>query len=255
MAPALGCASVPTMFRRRTDQVYSTLQQVQRRITEQNASIAPPPAGLATMPSEPRRGDSVAPHLMPLAGALPANRPPPSQVINDDGGANLPRSRRHLQISVSLAATICLLWITSFAIALMLGGRLATERQIASHPPVMTPVVGSTPAITPDTSGPKIGPDVLVMWSAPNATTEIDKDLTSRAAKLNELIGQGKSISGPPLFGVRKPKNGGIELVYGAQGGDIFGVVKEEHQELQRKLAGARDKGGFGFVSAKWVSR
>ncbi len=243
------------MFRRRTDQVYSTLQQVQRRITEQNASIAPPPAGLATIPSEPRRGESVAPHLMPLAGALPANRPPPSQVINDDGGANLPRSRRHLQISMTLATTIGLLWITSCVIFFTLGGRLATGRQVATAPAVMAPVVGTMPVIAPDASGPKSGPDVLVMWSAPQVTPDIEKDLTSRAAKLNELIGQGKGISGPPLFGVRKPKNGGIELVYGAQGGDSFGVVKDEHQELQRKLAGPRDKGGFGFVSAKWVSR
>src|SRR5271170_5135522 len=67
-----------SMFRRRTDQVYSTLQQVQRRITEQS--------GVSSPPGEEAKADAltgVAPQvsLQPLAQALPQNRgaPPPLQ--------------------------------------------------------------------------------------------------------------------------------------------------------------------------------
>ncbi len=239
------------MFRRRTDQVYSTLQQVQRRITEQNGPQAEP-GELAPLQAQP------AVNLQPLSqalpsGGLPALTPPVQQPFAGIPAARLPPggSRYVLQISGDLAMLLVVMWLISMALMFVLGQHWRSSGGAGLAPGAAgnreTPLV-QTPV------GKRLGDWVYVLKSQPHAPVDAVNQYESEARTLNEAMRQPQNASRgwKPYFGVRKPVNGGVELVYGLADG-VWGVDKADFAAFAKLLAEPASKSGGGYASARWV--
>ncbi len=249
------------MFRRRTDQVYSTLQQVQRRITEQGGNNAPPlPPSQPAYTSQPR-SDSAGVNLQPLYQALP-NLPPPPPVDESPAAAlaGIGRGRRQaIQLSVSLASTIGVLWLFSCVLFFVIG-RQYEKSQVRPTPP-SNPGAGFAAgdagyrelAAPVETVSAHQGNALLILEAKPVANAEVLKAQQARADQLNEFVRKQKNTKWAPYFGVRQPVNGGTELVFGMTAPGVFGVAKDDFKDFARTLAAPAPSGG-GFVSAKWIT-
>jgi hypothetical protein len=235
------------MFRRRTDQVYSTLQQVQRRITEQTGASSTPPGEEAK--TEALGGPVPQVSLQPLAQALPLNRnaPPPLQAPT-----YLPNSSKRyvLQLSGDLAMLLMVAWLASMAVMFVLGknwraspGAGLAEGKAGERNPPSEPV-----AATPR----RLGDWVLVLLSYPTVSAEYETYFQSRANGLNDIVRRDHTHGWKPYFGVRKPSSGGIQLVFGEVDGQ-FGVPRDEFLAFATLMAKPDKDGGGNFGSASWV--
>jgi len=234
------------MFRRRTDQVYSTLQQVQRRITEQTGGVLPPGEEAKT---ESLTGPIPQVSLQPLAHALPQNRGAPLPLQLPPYLPNGPK-RYVVQVSADLAMLLMVVWVVSMALMFVLGKNwraspgagpapgLAGSRIPAGEPAVATPH--------------RQGDWVLVLLSVPTATAEYEKYYQSRATSLNDYVLRDHAHGWKPYFGVRKPNSGGIQLVFGDVDGQ-FGVVRDDFLAFATLLAKPEKDGGGNFISESWV--
>jgi hypothetical protein len=238
------------MFRRRTDQVYSTLQQVQRRITEQNSpgEQAEAPAGQPqaavnlqplsqALPSGGAPAVASPPALQPPFAGVPAARMPP-------GG-----NRYVLQISGDLAMLLVVMWLISMALMFVLGQHWRSSGGAG----LAAGAAGNreTPA-APAVVGKRQGDWVYLLQSQPNATVEATQFFEERARSLNEFVRQNSGRGWKPYFGVRKPANGGVELAYGLVDG-VWGIDQADYVAFAKLLADPTTKGGGGFASARWV--
>jgi hypothetical protein len=234
------------MFRRRTDQVYSTLQQVQRRITEQTGGSPPP--GEEAKP-ESLTGPIPQVSLQPLAQALPQNRgmPPPLQAPQ-----YLPNSSKRyvVQISADLVMLLMVVWLATMPLMFMLGKNWRTS-------PGAGPAPGPAgerpaPAEPPPAPARRLGDWVLVLQSSPTASAEYETYFQSRANSLNDFVRRDHTHGWKPYFGVRKPNSGGIQLVFGEVDGQ-FGVPRDEFLAFATLLAKPTKDGGADFASSSWI--
>jgi hypothetical protein len=241
------------MFRRRTDQVYSTLQQVQRRITEQNGpqnehgeAASPPPSVV---------------HLQPLAQALPSGGVPPlapplSQPQAPFAGVPGARvgpggSRYVLQVSGDLAMLLVVMWLISMALMFVLGQhwRSSGGAGLASGAAGNRDTTGATMAPVK-----RLGDWVYVLKRQTNATVDAVNQYEVEARKLNDAmrLPQNAAKGWKPYFGVRKPVNGSVELVFGMVDG-VIGVDKADFETFAKLLAEPTTKSGGGYASATWM--
>ncbi len=259
------------MFRRRTtDQVYATLQQVQRRITEQGGGQpGNPPASIAA-PAGARPLTNLAPKPLQTnqgLGALsagPSQRPgafPGTQAAENDLGSNPPSGfstntypRSTLHVPMHLATVLALLWFTSIVVAGYLGMRQGQRRDtvppVAEHEP-------ATPTTPSDPEGPlpgkRLGNWLYILTAVPSFNDQTKKQWQTEADRLNGITLQNASKGWKPYFGVREPENGGLQFVFGYANGH-FGVDRAQFEDLSRQLAVPKNKGGPGYTSAKWVA-
>jgi hypothetical protein len=234
------------MFRRRTDQVYSTLQQVQRRITEQTGGALPPAEESKT---ESFGGPVPQVSLQPLSQALPQNRgaSPPFQAP-----PYLPNSSKRyvMQISGDLAGLLMVAWLVSMALMFVLGKNWRASPGAGLAPGQAGERV--PPSEPPAAPTRRQGDWVLVLQSSPTATAEYETYFQSRANSLNEVVRRDHSNRWKPYFGVRRPSSGGIQLVFGEVDGQ-FGVSRDEFLSLASLLAKPEKDGGGNFASEVWV--
>lgn len=239
------------MFRRRTDQVYSTLQQVQRRITEQNGM--PAEAGEPLAPSGQPPGPV---NLQPLSQALPTGGTPavPAQPVQPFAGVAANRlapggNRYVLQVSGDLATLLVVMWLISMALMFVLGQqwRPSAGAGLASGPAGSREAVQAAPA-----PAKRLGDWLYILESRPNSPVEIVNSYEQRARELNEYVMKNAQVQPgwKPYFGVRKPDNGGIELVFGAVDRGVFGIDRTEFVEFAKMLS---EPAGGGYASARWV--
>jgi hypothetical protein len=238
------------MFRRRTDQVYATLQQVQRRITEQSGSGTP---NLEAKPSSPQP-------FSPLQDALPRTQlkplvahqpePPslPSQML-------APQRRFVVPLSGQLAVTLIVLWIASCALCFVLGqhdrdrrapGAAAASEGFASGD------AGNRDVPTDAAPTKPLGSDLLVLNQVLDVTPEQERKFDEQAQQLNDIMLKNPQKGWKPWFGVRKPTNGGLQLVFGEVAEGQFGIVKKDFEEFGRMMAQPPPKGG-GYGKATWL--
>ncbi len=250
------------MFRRRTDQVYSTLQQVQRRITEQ-AGMADPQDPVATQPVVGRQPlEQVLPSGVPVVmpqvaqtGIQPPNIPPtavvqpPSQSYLNPGAVRLgPGGKRYvLQLSGDMAMLLLVVWIASMAVMFVLGQYWRTSGGAGlAAGPAGNRDVAAAPV------GKRQGDTILLLQSAPNATVESVSFFEERARSLNDFVRQNNKAGWKPYFGVRKPVNGGVELAFGVVDG-AWGVNQSDYIEFAKLLSQPLDKRGAGYGQARWI--
>jgi hypothetical protein len=228
------------MFRRRTDQVYSTLQQVQRRITEQAGNVPALGDDLRQGSPAPQQGN-----LQPLTQALPqqasgpAFSPPP-----------LPESvtgRRYvLQLSGDMAMLLMVVWLASMAVMFFLGRNWSQVARMVGTGSPRSDAAAERPTVR------RQGDFVLVLQSAKDATVEAEKFFQDKAAQLNDFALKNAGRGWKPYFGVRKPVSGGVQLVFGLVDG-VFGVGRDDYLAFAEFLAKPPAQGGVGYASASWV--
>jgi len=152
-----------------------------------------------------------------------------------------------LQLSLPLASILMLLWILTLLIAYYIGrqhqqeggswpsiGFASGEAGHREPSPVTEPAPGAEvpAAVTPVVAN--TGPaDVLVLKSVRNFDKSIQSRWLQEAEQLNDTA-RTYSRDLPPLFGVREPTTGGLQLIYGFKDGR-FGVDRD-HYANQTKL-------------------
>lgn len=241
------------MFRRRTDQVYSTLQQVQRRITEQTGGGQPQldelrPVVAVPMASPIPAAPSVpGVNLQPLAQALPQQQVAPSPTpapsftpLIGQGG-----KRYVLQLSGDMAMLLMVVWLVSMALMFYFGQLWKSPSAVGVGAPVAeTTGLGSAK---------RQGDHLLLLQSTPNATVDEEKKYQDKATQLNDFMAKNANRGWKPYFGVLKPKkSGGLHLVFGVVEGTP-GIAKEDFLAFAELLAKPQGQGGGGFGSASWV--
>lgn len=237
------------MFRRRTDQVYSTLQQVQRRITEQTGGGQSQlddvqQAAAPVMPLNQSAPTVPGVNLQPLSQVLPhqqAASPMPSLTpLIGQGG-----KRYVLQLSGDMAMLLMVVWLLSMALMFYFGQHWKSSSVVgAGSPAAETAGLGSAK---------RQGDHLLLLKSTPNATVDEEKKYQEQVAQLNDLMVKNASRGWKPYFGVLKPKkSGGLHLVFGVVDG-APGVAKEDFLAFAELLAKPQGQGGGGFGSASWV--
>jgi hypothetical protein len=239
------------MFRRRTDQVYSTLQQVQRRITEQTGGNQAQldelrqEHGVPVASPNPAAPSVPGVNLQPLAQILPQQQVAPlpapslSPLIGQGG------KRYVLQLSGEMAMLLMVVWLVSMALMFYFAQLWKS------------PSVGGVAAPVAEASGlgsaKRQGDHLLLLQSTPNATVDEEKKYQDKAAQLNEFMAKNANRGWKPYFGVLKPKkSGGLHLVFGVVEGTP-GIAKEDFLAFAELLAKPQGQGGGGFGSASWV--
>jgi hypothetical protein len=242
------------MFRRRTDQIYSTLQQVQRRITEQTGVSSPAMPGVETKgsiytPTPPQ--PLVA--LRPLSQALPlesAPAPDGQQPITPFADQPAAGRRWLLQLPSELALTLMVVWLLSMALAFFLGHRMRSG-QATVTPVAPAPRREEAQIVKETPSARRLGDYLLVLNSTPNDTVDSDNFLQNQASTLNEYVAKNAHLGWRPYFGVRRPRSGGLQLVFGYANGQ-YGVSKDEFKDFAELIAKPRPEGA-GYRSAAWI--
>jgi hypothetical protein len=233
------------MFRKRTDQVYSTLQQVQRRITEQAGGTAQVGDEFRS-PVQPQQSLVT---LQPLSQALPMQSPAAPAPVQPLPPAVAPGKRYVLQLSGDLAMLLMVVWLVSMALMFYLGKNW--------HP-------GAGAGLAPGDAGhresaaaeaPPVrrqGDYIYVLISEPTVTPKNEAEYRSLAQHWNEVVERNPGRGWKPYFDVRKPGNGGIELVFGSVDGQ-FGINKDEFVAFADLLSKPVSSHGGGFLRARWV--
>ncbi len=240
------------MFRRRTDQVYSTLQQVQRRITEQSGNPAEPGGSPVLAPPPP-----IQPvvNLQPLSQALPSGGAPPVAPPAAQPFAGVPAARlgqggkRYvLQVSGELATLLVVMWLISMALMFVLGQhwRGSGGAGLAAGP------AGNRDVPSSPTVAKRQGDFVYVLRSQANATVDVTRSFDEDAKRLNDYVRANPNRGWKPYFGVRTPPNGGVELAFGLVDG-VWGIDKEAFTAFAKLLAEPQSKGGGGFTNTRWM--
>jgi hypothetical protein len=245
------------MFRRRTDQVYSTLQQVQRRITEQNGNPVEHADPLSPAPVQPQPAVNLQPlsQALPSGGTAPVASQPQAQT-QPQSFAGMPAARlgpankRYvLQVSGDLAMLLVVMWLISMALMFVLGQHWRSSGGVglaagAAGNREANPV-NSTPA-------KRLGDWLYVLKSQPNATAEVTQYFEKEARGLNDFVLKNPNRGWKPYFGVRTPTNGGVELAFGVADG-VWGIDKDEFIAFAKLLSEPQSKNGAGYASARWV--
>jgi hypothetical protein len=216
--------------RRRTDQVYATLQQVQRRITDANSGAAPAAPVADGKPAI----DVQSPFV------FGANRPgvPGGRAPVPEGVVPLTRNQ---------AGTLLLLWIATCVLAFVLGKRAGALAPVvvASTPPEM--VAHADPAPAP-------AADMVLQLLPDQANTAAMRDqLQKQADGLNKIMIDNAGKGWKPYFAVREAGSGALQLIYGRTEDGHLGIDSRQFADFARLLQQPQAKGGAGFPSAVWV--
>lgn len=225
--------------RRRTDQVYATLQQVQRRITEQGGqpSTAATPAGMSAPPVRtPSAGT-------PTPGPQPIIRPGP-QIPPQDGIPAAPpllppgvgaHQRYSVVLSGTLASLLLVCWLASIAAAILITKTVVKPSAALAADPTPRAAVSAPGAAA---AKPRWK---LVVQSVMRVSPDERAKLAKERDFLNDVAKRNASQGWQPWFEIEEGVNGGAQLVFAPQG-----VDKAEWYEFYSKLAKRH-------ASANWV--
>ena len=202
--------------RRRTDQVYATLQQVQRRITEQGggqASTVSTPAGMSA-PASNRTPASGTPTSGPLPIIRPGPQIRPQEALPAAPPLLPPGVGAHQRYSVVLSGTLASLllvcWIASIAASILITKQVVKPGQaLAGEQAPRTALAADAPATRPKWK--------LIIQQEMRASSEARARLAKEREFLNDVA---KRNSWPAIFEVEEGVNGSVQLVFGPQGVD-----------------------------------
>lgn len=253
------------MFRRKTDQVYATLQQVQRRISQQTQGGGD---GLEhdVVTFAPGRVATAAPSALGEPAGMPAPVAPPPQPPNESptidsplvpaafnkvaSAATLPAAwqaaprRPSLILPWEAASIIFLLWLGSLVGVFFIGRHVGARAEAVATGPAMGQ---ETRTDAPGAARPAAGPRaILVLASVSRAGGDVEARFRGDAERLNQFARQNERHGYQPWFGVRKPPSGGLQLVFGDRNG-TFGVDRSAFPALTEALDRA------GYKGARWV--
>jgi hypothetical protein len=268
------------MFRRKTDQVYSTLQQVQRRMTNQTESGQSQSATRSK--SRSAYGSGTGSHRKPVGRpatlgpfttptvkhgddpALEGQEVTPSPVedpLFDPNVHEQPLPQNYGQgilLTFPMLCVMLVLWVLSIAVAYTLGpGDAGTVLdpgiEQAAGPAGTGPIVTRSPDRT--NVGPVVpsrGRDVLVLKSVLKSSNQAIEEFKSEAAHLNKVASRNPDKL-KPYFGVRLTSANGLQLIFGVKDG-VTGIDKEKYQHIKRIMEIPKSKKGPGYSNPYWIS-
>ena len=268
------------MFRRKTDQVYSTLQQVQRRMTNQtdsgqsqSASRSKSRSAYATGTGSHRKPAGKPATLGPFTtptvkrGNDPALEgqqvdPAPSEDPLFDPSVQerpLPQSYgQGILLTFPMLCVMLILWVLSIAVAYTLGpgdtaGTQGPGLEQAAGPAGSGPVVVQRGSDRTNVGPvvPNLGRDILVLKSVGNSSNRAIEEFKSEAAHLNKVatrnLGKLK-----PYFGVRLTSTNGLQLIFGVKDG-ATGIDRNKYPDIKRIMEIPKAQKGPGYKT-RWVS-
>ncbi|MFW5845281.1 MAG: hypothetical protein ACOCXJ_03550 [Planctomycetota bacterium] len=164
-------------------------------------------------------------------------------------------------IGIPVASVLALFWILTVVVAYLVGQSHGSQApgipsaglapgEAGQRPVVVeigerdTPSAGGGRSAPPVDSGPS---DFLILKSVGSYSDAVLQRWQAEADRLNEIGRQDPDNRLPPLFGVRKPRSGGLQLVYGYRNGR-FGIDREQYEEQAAMLREAR------YKDARWFS-
>lgn len=257
------------MFRRKTDQVYATLQQVQRRISQANQGggdgleqdVTFAPARRQTAGQAPgtlgQLGSGAAPITEPTPiAAVPAEEspridapmPPPSPMMSKiASAAALPAAwqaaprRPSLVLPWEAASIIFLLWLGSLVGVFFIGRQVGHRAEAVASGPVL-----SREAFITNGSVAQKPRQILLLDSVPRASAAVESRFRGDVERLNQFARQNARHGYQPWFSVRKPTSGGLQLIFGETDG-VLGVDPADFTALAAGLKTA------GYKDPRWV--
>jgi hypothetical protein len=243
---------VGNVFRRRTtDQVYATLQQVQRRISEASPAPTAPSYGAKVMPTAP----AIRPTPLPiprtplpgdgaLSGPATAVHPAPVPLVPPAGG------RAVIQLPVSLAITLGVVLIV-ICIAFFVIGQYV-GKQSAGGSPAVAVEQDDDPPPKPVAERPKAAGQLLLLKTIPSATAADKAKWDAEVKRLNGIMVANGARGWKPLFALREPPSGHLQLVFGKEG-ERWGVEREAWLDFQKIMVAPTTSNGAGYTSASWI--
>lgn len=279
------------MFRRKTDLVYSTLQQVQRRMTNQTENAQsqtashsrsrsrygsqnksqsqsqgqrqrqagrPATLGPFTTP-QVRRGDDPAMQSDEPGddAAIPQSAPQQLTEIDDrDQPAQYGAATygNGILLTFPMLCVLLLLWVLS----LVLVYTLAPEGGPAADAPGLELAEGTGGIGVSDgqRSGDRVVPpgkgrDILVLRSVTRATSAAIREFKEEARNLNRVAKKYPDRL-YPYYGVRKTSKGGLQLFFGLVDG-AEGVKKEDYPNMLDIMVRAKTEKGREYKEAYWL--
>lgn len=132
------------------------------------------------------------------------------------------------------------------------GGTVAQES-------IRQPTVEPTPTGPPTTNGGDGGEEriastanaaVLILQSVPKSGSSQDtlNDFRTTADKLNQVVNQRPDLDIPPYFGVRRPRSGGLQLIFGVHNG-TYGVDRSDFERVRKTMRADPP----GYTDAYWL--
>ena len=257
------------IFRRRTtEQVYSTLQQVQRRMSEQGGQATPAIGSGGTRPYT-AGGTRTTPQAAigtPLPLPLRFPTPPPgatpalvpNRTEETEAGAGTPlggmlaqnppsAGRFSLQLPLHLAITLMLLWLVTVILAFVLG-RMSADRApapIREAPPAAP--VAATPAEVSDR-----GRFLFLLKAVPTTGEQLRQEWQKTVDQLNDACRRNAAKGWKPYFALREPENGGMQLIFGSIDGRL-GIDQAKFTDFARLLSQPVAKQGAGYTQGRWL--
>ena len=221
------------MFRGRTDEVFSTLQKVQRHITQNVVDVKPgverprqqtPPPGKES--STQRRSKSLMPpteivkqpvHVrsMQQAIASPVIVPTPTNTPQSNEG-----NRPGIHLGLDILLVIGLFTLLCFVGAVFGGylwGQKVAERQAKSS-------IVDESLLNYDKI---IKGRILIVLDEDVNTEEIAAKFAKTAKEFNLHVTQYPAKGILPQFGIRRTRDDRLQFVYGKQG-EMFGIEKSD---------------------------
>ncbi len=252
------------MFRRKTDQVYATLQQVQRRITEQGGADlaneiplvreAPP---MSTYPLSPQPSSAPRPATMVGAPRAPGlNASQLSAAVPQAMPAGGPSRAPLLTLSNELASFLVILWLITLVIAFVVGRAQAPRQQVDPGADYAAGPAGHRDPAAAKAAKPAAATGaraVLVVMSAKvgTYTAAHEAQFEAQAREMNRrAVAAGDPYK--PWFAVRKPANGDLQMVWGLVDG-AFGVDREAHDAFRESLVKIEDGGKKPYAGVFWL--
>lgn len=258
------------MFRRQTDQVYEMLQNVQRQMTNQDEggsawSSRSGTKGARTSDGQQFWRNPVPESASPFAagtGPLESTaepQPPEHDDLPPPATVTTMQVQR-VPMSLPLLSVLMLLWILTLFVAYYIGRRHQVQ---ALQQPAVGLAAGAAGhrEIPVDTNAgpdddhsngsaparPSTGPsDVLILKSVLQSDDDTRTRWQKEADSLNQLASSRGADQLPPLFGVREPSSGGLQLVYGYRDGR-FGIDRERFKRQAAALRQAK------YQTARWI--
>ncbi len=266
------------IFRRRTtDQVYATLQQVQRRITESGApgGVAPPVGSGSPRPGAPvmrpmQTGPGVGPRpqvafptpppdgpgpfaQMPavVPAAVPALAPGPLAGPAAFGGGRGSAAGEPTQHGWVVTRSIVITFGLAMVVLMVIVGVLAYHAGAASvavpgQIPV-EPAVAATPSPGADSDA---GDAIFVLWQG-RVTPADEAKVRKTAAEYNNAAA---NLGTKPYYDVRQHESGNLQFYFGNLNGRPGIDRKKFNEVVERALAAPKSKGGLGWTGGFWTT-
>lgn len=220
--------------------MYATLQQVQRRITEQAGgptSVSTPagmqpPGGRAPASGNPTPGPQPVIRTGPQL-PQPGDASPLSPLLPPGHAAH---QRYAVVLSGTLVSLLLVCWIASLAVAILVTYQICRQ-------PLSMPSDQPTRMVMTAETAPSEPKYKLVVKNNTRATVELRKAFAQDRDYLNGVMRKNADRGWQPWFEIEEGINGSIQLVFAKQG-----VDKAQWAEFVNLLVQQRQ-----YASATWV--